>query len=196
MTKLQKVVTIGPPGIGKTCLIHAICERKFTEISQPTQAVDLYNSSRTLQNGQIVTNTYWDTAGQETFASVTKNYLRDAQVVLLVVSPLDLSVLPIYYKQITETLTQNTYHLIVVFSKMDIVILTEEQREAALNRVKEYNPKHILFTSSKTLYNIEQLDSIISSCALEDPNPLKEVQSQRVNIYQVITNKYQECCKI
>lgn len=160
----QKVITVGPSGIGKTALINALCDKFYTESKVSTTQADI-RTSDSIYEGRPVTNLFWDTAGQERYDSLTQIYLQDANVVLLLVSPEEPSLIQKYYKLITDSLPSNSYKLIIVFSKMDMYNLSQSGLQQAINEANSYNPYDVIPTSSLNMYNIDYLENRINSCA-------------------------------
>lgn len=86
------LIVIGNPNSGKTSLIRRFIEGEsislyyvasFTHFYTPTLGLSL--DKKVIQlDGSEVTVCIWDTAGQEKFFSLTKNYFKKADGVLVV----------------------------------------------------------------------------------------------------------------
>eukprot|EP00826_Nyctotherus_ovalis_P066197 TRINITY_DN9764_c0_g1_i7.p1 TRINITY_DN9764_c0_g1~~TRINITY_DN9764_c0_g1_i7.p1 ORF type:complete len:123 (+),score=9.62 TRINITY_DN9764_c0_g1_i7:47-370(+) len=74
---------LGAPGTGKTCLIRRYCSGTFDEHAKPTMGFDFLRKRVTRQESTIEFQ-IWDTAGQDTFASLTRMYYKGTHGVLLV----------------------------------------------------------------------------------------------------------------
>uniref|UniRef100_A0A6B2LMW0 Uncharacterized protein n=1 Tax=Arcella intermedia TaxID=1963864 RepID=A0A6B2LMW0_9EUKA len=73
-------MVVGDPGAGKTSLLTRFTDDKFYEDPPPYD-----NKIKELPvANRIVRIQVWDTAGQETFKSITSSYYRGAQGVLIV----------------------------------------------------------------------------------------------------------------
>uniref|UniRef100_A0A915J7T2 Ras and EF-hand domain-containing protein n=1 Tax=Romanomermis culicivorax TaxID=13658 RepID=A0A915J7T2_ROMCU len=81
--RIFKVVCVGDSGVGKTCFLHRFCHNKFRQTFSATIGVDFQVKSLNI-DGRIIALQLWDTAGQERFRSITKQYFRKADGVLLV----------------------------------------------------------------------------------------------------------------
>ena len=69
---LFKLIIIGDTGTGKSCLLHQFIERAFQGSSSHTIGVEF--GSRLIEiGGQVIKLQIWDTAGQESFRSVTRS---------------------------------------------------------------------------------------------------------------------------
>eukprot|EP00301_Raphidiophrys_heterophryoidea_P011758 c17950_g1_i1.p1 GENE.c17950_g1_i1~~c17950_g1_i1.p1 ORF type:complete len:243 (-),score=53.79 c17950_g1_i1:229-957(-) len=81
---LVKVVLIGDGGVGKTCILTRFCDNWFPEFAAaPTIGVDFRDRPLKV-DGKECRIQVWDTAGQEKFRSIARNYLRRTHVVLMV----------------------------------------------------------------------------------------------------------------
>lgn len=80
---LFKVVFIGDSGVGKSSLINRICGGEFSDKFCTTVGVDFRVKNVLLEGHQVVLQ-LWDTAGQERFRSITSQYLRKSDGVLIV----------------------------------------------------------------------------------------------------------------
>ncbi|OIW27482.1 ras-domain-containing protein [Coniochaeta ligniaria NRRL 30616] len=73
---IAKLVCIGDSGCGKSSLTIRLCEGRFVAHHDVTIGVEF--------GSRIVPLSLWDTAGQETYKSVTRSYFRGASGALLV----------------------------------------------------------------------------------------------------------------
>ncbi|KHN75949.1 Ras and EF-hand domain-containing protein [Toxocara canis] len=80
--RIFKVVFVGDSAVGKTCFLHRFCHNRFKPLFNATIGVDFTVKTIRLQN-RVVAVQLWDTAGQERFRSITKQYFRKADGVIL-----------------------------------------------------------------------------------------------------------------
>ncbi|KAM3725500.1 EF-hand calcium-binding domain-containing protein 4B [Dirofilaria immitis] len=80
--RIFKVVFVGDSAVGKTCFLHRFCHNRFRFLFDATIGVDFTVKRIHLYN-RVVTVQLWDTAGQERFRSITKQYYRKADGVIL-----------------------------------------------------------------------------------------------------------------
>jgi small GTP-binding protein len=73
---------IGDTGTGKSCILKRLTEGKFMEEHDVTVGVEFGLYQAKVEN-KICRQTIWDTAGQESFKSMTKIFYRGADAVLL-----------------------------------------------------------------------------------------------------------------
>uniref|UniRef100_A0A8D3C658 Calcium release activated channel regulator 2Ab n=1 Tax=Scophthalmus maximus TaxID=52904 RepID=A0A8D3C658_SCOMX len=80
--RLFKVVLVGNSSVGKTSLLRSFCEGRFHAATTATVGVDYSVKTLTLDNMQIAMQ-LWDTAGQERYRSITKQFFRKADGVVV-----------------------------------------------------------------------------------------------------------------
>lgn len=79
-----KFVLVGDINVGKTCIKYQFTEGKFDNNYKSTVGVEFKVKKLKLSNKSVVNIEVWDTCGQERFRSITKQYYRDAQGIILV----------------------------------------------------------------------------------------------------------------
>ncbi|XP_021440455.1 ras-related protein Rab-15 isoform X5 [Oncorhynchus mykiss] len=80
---LLRLLVLGDSGVGKTCLLCRFTDNEFNSSHISTIGVDF--KMRTLEvDGIKVRVQIWDTAGQERYQTITKQYYRRAQGIILV----------------------------------------------------------------------------------------------------------------
>lgn len=80
---LFKYIIIGDTGVGKSCLLLQFTDKRFQPVHDLTIGVEFGARLITIDQNQIKLQ-IWDTAGQESFRSITRSYYRDAAGALLV----------------------------------------------------------------------------------------------------------------
>ncbi|KAA8499555.1 Ras-related protein Rab-2A [Porphyridium purpureum] len=80
---LFKYIIIGDTGVGKSCLLLQFTDKRFTPIHDLTIGVEFGARIVTIEDTQLKLQ-IWDTAGQESFRSITRSYYRGAAGALLV----------------------------------------------------------------------------------------------------------------
>lgn len=80
-----KLVVIGDSGVGKSAITFRFCDDVFHEDAVPTLGVDFkYSRVETAETpSRLARLQVWDTAGQDTFLSLTTSFYRSAAGVLL-----------------------------------------------------------------------------------------------------------------
>jgi len=80
---LFKYIIIGDTGVGKSCLLLQFTDKRFQPVHDLTIGVEFGARMINIEAKQIKLQ-IWDTAGQESFRSITRSYYRGAAGALLV----------------------------------------------------------------------------------------------------------------
>ena len=78
-----KYIVIGDSGVGKSCLLLQFTDKRFEAMHDLTIGVEFGARVITLGDQEVKLQ-IWDTAGQESFRSITRSYYRGACGALLV----------------------------------------------------------------------------------------------------------------
>ncbi|KAG0149721.1 hypothetical protein CROQUDRAFT_653278 [Cronartium quercuum f. sp. fusiforme G11] len=81
---IMKFVVVGDSSTGKSSLLVQLTDKRFLGQSDPTIGVEFGASLISLPDGKTIKAQVWDTAGQESFRSITRSYYRGASGALLV----------------------------------------------------------------------------------------------------------------
>ena len=81
---LYKILLLGDSSVGKTCFLMRYADNTFQEIHMSTIGLDYKLKNVQLDDGKIVKIQIWDTAGQDRFRSITKNYYKGAHGIILI----------------------------------------------------------------------------------------------------------------
>ena len=80
---MYKILLLGDSSVGKTCILTRYSDNTFQEDHMATIGLDFKVKNVNL-DGKIVKVQIWDTAGQDRFKSVTKNYYKGAHGIILI----------------------------------------------------------------------------------------------------------------
>lgn len=80
---IYKILLLGDSSVGKTCFLTQFAEGTFKENHLATIGLDFRLKEITLPDGTSVLLKIWDTAGQEKFRTITKNYFKGADGIIL-----------------------------------------------------------------------------------------------------------------
>ncbi|GMI86788.1 GTP-binding 2 [Hibiscus trionum] len=80
---LFKYIIIGDTGVGKSCLLLQFTDKRFQPVHDLTIGVE-FGARMVSIDGRPIKLQIWDTAGQESFRSITRSYYRGAAGALLV----------------------------------------------------------------------------------------------------------------
>ena len=80
-----KVVLVGDSGVGKTCIIQRYVNNNYTENTESTSASTYtYKVVDYKQYNKSISFDIWDTAGQELYRALAKNFYLNASIGILV----------------------------------------------------------------------------------------------------------------
>mmetsp|Transcript_7563 Transcript_7563/g.18096 ORF Transcript_7563/g.18096 Transcript_7563/m.18096 type:complete len:196 (-) Transcript_7563:314-901(-) len=85
-----KIMSMGPAGAGKSCLIKRFCEQRFVSKYISTIGVDYGVKPHTVDGNTLKMN-FWDLSGQPEFFDVRNEFYKDAQGCVLVFDVTDQS---------------------------------------------------------------------------------------------------------
>ena len=81
---IYKVLLLGDTTVGKTCFLLKYTDKTFQEVHMSTIGLDYRLKSMKLKSGKNVKLQIWDTAGQDRFRAITKNYYKSANGIILI----------------------------------------------------------------------------------------------------------------
>ena len=79
-----KIVLIGNVAVGKSSIIRRFIHNEYNKQYFCTVGTELSKKSLLISDNKMVSLFIWDTCGQERFRTVTRQYYRDTQAILLV----------------------------------------------------------------------------------------------------------------
>ncbi|KAJ8391980.1 hypothetical protein AAFF_G00082900 [Aldrovandia affinis] len=80
--RLFKIVLVGNSSVGKTSLLRRFCDGCFHPGTSATVGIDYSVKTITVENSRVALQ-MWDTAGQERYRSITKQFFRKADGVVI-----------------------------------------------------------------------------------------------------------------
>lgn len=165
-----KFVLVGDVNVGKTCIKYQFTEESFDNKYHATIGVEFKLKRIKISNNVVTNIEVWDTCGQERFRSITKQYYRDANGIILVFDITDrrsFDHMEEWLNEIYSNITdRNKISLMLVGNKLDM----NEKRiigeyEAVNLAVK--NDMQYLEVSAKENININELFETLS-CKIVD----------------------------
>ena len=148
-----KLILIGDSAVGKTCIFKKITTGVFNEKSISTIGMDRRTLNFTIKDSEgrdlDVEVQLWDTAGQERFRTITNNYYKSSQGLLLIydITKKDtFNNVENWINSIKETLGEEDKYLIVLIgNKVDLAEANPETREVSLDEAEEICKKDDIF---------------------------------------------------
>ncbi|XP_069384615.1 EF-hand calcium-binding domain-containing protein 4B isoform X1 [Paralichthys olivaceus] len=80
--RLFKIVLVGNSSVGKTSLLQRFCDNCFHSGTSATVGIDYSVKTIVVDSSQVALQ-MWDTAGQERYRSITKQFFRKADAVIV-----------------------------------------------------------------------------------------------------------------
>ncbi|EQC34541.1 rab family, other [Saprolegnia diclina VS20] len=154
-----KYIIIGDSEVGKSSLLLQFTEQTFVGTHDLTIGVEFGAKLLDLDSRKVKLE-IWDTAGQETFLSITRSYYRGADGVLLVydIGKRDSFLhLGRWLQECQQNCMNSGLEIMVVGMKAD---LPPEQRQVSSNEAAEWAARHGLHfieASAKTAQNVEKV---------------------------------------
>jgi small GTP-binding protein len=162
-----KVVLIGATSVGKTCIVKRGTTGVFDTSTIPTLGAS-YTSKLVNVGDSITRLLIWDTAGQESYRSITPMYYRNAVAAVIVYSIIDresFTQVEVWLKSLEETIP-NGILLFLVGNKTDL----DGKREVSIDEGQEKaNAMHASFSevSAKSGDGIDELFVTVGTTCLE-----------------------------
>ena len=202
-----KIIIIGDPGVGKSCLTGRAVNDKFESEYSPTIGFEFLTYSVKIKN-KIIKLQIWDTCGQEMYRSLITNFYRNTSLAMMVYS-IDsresFEHINIWLKEI-KIHSHPDVIIILIGNKSDL----EEERKVTYEEAKKFkeenkllyfeetsakngiNSKEIFYESAKILYkehlqyslmsqNNNSNDNLSVNSNSNAPTKLKRVNSKRNN---------------
>mmetsp|Transcript_12611 Transcript_12611/g.18076 ORF Transcript_12611/g.18076 Transcript_12611/m.18076 type:complete len:216 (-) Transcript_12611:241-888(-) len=152
---LFKYIIIGDTGVGKSCLLLQFTDKRFQPVHDLTIGVEFGARMINIENKPIKLQ-IWDTAGQESFRSITRSYYRGAAGALLVYDITRRETFNHLTRWLEEA-RQNSHQNMVIMligNKSDLEHRRQVSREEG-EAFAEENNLVFLETSAKTAANVE-----------------------------------------
>ena len=153
-----RVITLGDSGVGKTNVIYRFTKNKFSSDYYSTIGIDTKLKSVKLDNGCEIKYKIFDTAGQERYKSISKNYIKKANSILLmydIANEETFNNIENWMTKIKDNSGSDTC-IILVGTKCDLENEREVSKESGEKLAKEYG-FHFYETSSKENIKIKEV---------------------------------------
>ena len=154
---LYKYIIIGDSFVGKSCIMAKYIQGSFIEEFKTTIGIEFGSKDLTI-NGKVYRIQLWDTAGQETFRSITRAYYKNSACSFIVYDVTNRqSFLNVqdWYNECKKQ-TPKTVTMVLVGNKIDL----KNKREVSYEEGEKFaKDNSMLFyeTSAKSGDNIENM---------------------------------------
>ena len=183
--KTCQILLIGDSSVGKTSLIQRYANGIFKEEYLATVGLDFYTKQEAINNINVLVR-LWDTAGQERFKSLTPNYFKNAEWVIItydITSSQSFENLKFWINSIKTNLGEKNIiiPIIIVGNKLDMEDMRDITREEAEKFAKENKYKYFE-TSAKTGEGVDDAIRDLVNQVLEKSEQFEEERNERKSI--------------
>lgn len=158
-----KVLLLGDSSVGKTCFLLRYSDDTFVENHISTIGLDYRLKMINLSDNKIIKMQIWDTAGQDRFRAITKNYYKGAHGIILmfdVTSTASFNNIKNWLLQIKEN-TSDKIQIVLVGNKIDAVNRRAVTKDEAEKVAREYKMSYFE-TSAKENTNVQETFSFLT----------------------------------
>ena len=160
---VYKVLLLGDTTVGKTCFLMKYTDKTFQDIHMATIGLDYRLKSMKLKNGKNIKLQIWDTAGQDRFRAITKNYYKGSHGIILIYDVTNIQTfenVKSWVNQIREEASTNVI-IYIAANKIDM----EEERKVSKEEGEKLAQElgfPFMETSAKSGVNInETFDDLV-----------------------------------
>ena len=153
-----KMIIIGDPGVGKSCLTTQATKNVFDEAYSATIGFEFLTLNLKLDEKRIKMQ-IWDTCGQEMYRSLISSFYRNASLAMIVYSinsKKSFSNLDMWLKDV-QLLSNPDIKIFLIGNKLDL----ENNREVSFDEGKKYSNDHNIYyfneTSAKNGLNAKEV---------------------------------------
>ena len=187
---LYKILLLGDSTVGKTCFLLRYTDDTFLDLHMATIGLDYRLKTMILDDHRIVKVQLWDTAGQDKFRAITRNYYKGARGIILIYDVTNIKSFENIKKWINEIKEE-------ISEKVTIVLIgnkIDNEGERKINKeqgekLASENEVSFFETSAKTGYGInESVFYLVQKIVETDP----EIRNKGKKLK--IKNKNKICC--
>ena len=188
-----KIMFIGNSSVGKTSIIKRYSKNIFSTSYISTLGIDFESKNINIDN-KTINLQIWDTAGQEKYKVLSKNYYNNSNAFIIVYDITNLesfeSVMN-WIDQIKENAPENVKS-ILLGNKSDLEEKRKISEEEGKNLAKKINI-NFYETSAQNGANIEKaIDNLVKD-VINDENFIKE-NTPKLDRNKLKTEKKKKCC--
>ena len=179
---VYKVLLLGDTDVGKTCFLFKYTDNTFHENHIATIGLDYRVKKIILKNGKEISLQIWDTAGQDRFRAITKNYYKGAHGIVLIYDITNNQTFENVSKWVNQIHEEVSLNVVIFLAgnKIDL----EEKREISYE-IGEKLAKELGCTffeaSAKTGVNIDEIFNELAESlyVIYGKNIVKQTQNLR-----------------
>ena len=176
-TPVSAFALLTPSGVGKSSILVRLIDNAFHENHNVTIGVEFGNYVMRIDDQHIIQLQIWDTAGQESYRSITRIFYKGSHAVILVY---DITSAISYenakdWKQEIENNADRDVLVYLVGNRCDLEEEREVSQEDGLELMKDMELDNFMETSALTGHNIGPLfETLTKHLYLENNGKLNE----------------------
>eukprot|EP01040_Poterioochromonas_malhamensis_P002603 gene2603-2769_t len=161
----QRFIVIGDTGVGKSCFLFRFVERRFQEDYGLTITASEFGSRTVELDDKIIKLQIWDTAGQESFRSITRSYYRGACAALLMYDISRRETFTHLNRWLEETKQNSNEHMVIMLigNKKDL----DFKRTVSFQEGEQYAKQHGLLFMEASAKNGENVEEAFMTTAIQ-----------------------------
>ena len=193
---VYKVLLLGDSSVGKTCFLLRYCDKSFQDAHLSTIGLDYRLKTMTLKSGKNIKLQIWDTAGQDRFRAITKNYYKGANGIILIYDVTNVQTfenVKNWISQIKEEANPN----VVIYLAGNKIDIPQEERAVKTEEGKEIADEYKLQfkeTSAKDGINVNEVFQELVEKIDEVFSKLEVPKSEQKNKLYDGKSKKRACC--
>ena len=198
-----KIVTLGDSMVGKTSIVYRYFENKFNESILSTIGIDFKTKYIKVRDASVKV-LIWDTAGQEKFRNIAKQYYQGANGVLLVFDVSDrksFERIEYWLNEIKENNKIDSMYAVIVANKIDLVgerVISRDEAE----KYAEKNNISYFEVSAKTGEGVAEMFNNITKGTIDkifNESQNQSILEDRKQIFSylddtTVMKKDKHCC--
>jgi Ras-related protein Rab-1A len=190
-----KILLLGDSNVGKTCFLLRYIDDTFTENHISTIGVDYKIKLVTSPDQKIVKLQIWDTAGQDRFRCITKNYYRGSDGIMLIydiTSPSSFVNIKNWIVQIKDCLGEEAC-ITLVGNKVDLESNRKVSIEDGMKLAKEYKFSFFEASAKKNININEAFENLTQEMLKKVGTKTKDVGGDK-SLKGKTKEKKTKCC--
>ena len=187
---LYKILLLGDSTVGKTCFLLRYTDDTFLDLHMATIGLDYRLKTMILDDQRIVKVQLWDTAGQDKFRAITRNYYKGARGIILIYDITNIKSYDNIKKWINEIKEEISEQVTIVLigNKIDNEGERKISKEQGEKLANDYNVA-FFETSAKTGQGInESVFYLVQKIVDADPETKKRGKNLKIK------TKKKNCC--
>lgn len=183
-----KLIIIGDPSVGKSCLALRAINGTFESLYTPTIGFGFFTFYLKIDNLNVKLQV-WDTCGQETYCSLTDNYFRNASLAFIVYSIDNINSFNNIENWLNKIKTKGNpdVKIFLIGNKADLEDKRVVTKEMVNGLCDAHDIQYFFETSAKTGFNAKNIFIEASKVLYEQHMKLKGRKSRSESLIDVIS---------